>query len=111
VTATVAKRLPVAFGPASFTLEGATYANPASGVVAATANPWNGRYSAVVFAGNGGASTRDVVEDVAKGRGQRTAETILCEADQSPRALAPSAAASSAPRTAPVPAARSANAP
>jgi hypothetical protein len=43
--------LPITFGWRSFTVRGVTYAHAGSAVLAATANPLNPRYSAVVLAG------------------------------------------------------------
>lgn len=51
VTARVAKALPVAFGPASATVNGTVYAHPRTAVVSAGVNPVDPRYSVVAVAG------------------------------------------------------------
>ena len=48
---------PVHFGRQSFTVEGELYAHPETRVIAAGENPFNPRYSAVIFAGMNAAST------------------------------------------------------
>ena len=48
---------PVHFGSQSFTVEGELYAHPETSVIAAGENPFNPRYSAVIFAGMNAAST------------------------------------------------------
>ncbi|MEI8016682.1 MAG: C45 family autoproteolytic acyltransferase/hydrolase [Schlesneria sp.] len=50
-------KFPVKFGRQSFTVEGELYAHPETWVVAAGENPFNPRYSAVIFAGMNAAST------------------------------------------------------
>ncbi len=50
-------KFPVRFGRQSFTVEGELYAHPETWVIAAGENPFNSRYSAVVFAGMNAAST------------------------------------------------------
>jgi hypothetical protein len=58
---TVTKRaesaLPVQFGPRSFSVRGAVYAHPLSGVIAAGVNPWDAARSVTVIAGNDAEST------------------------------------------------------
>ena len=51
VTARVVKSLPVAFGPASATVNGIVYAHPRTAIVAAGVNPLDARYSVVAVAG------------------------------------------------------------
>jgi hypothetical protein len=59
VVARIRDALPVTFGWRSFAVRGDSYAHAGSAVIAATANPVNGRYSAVVLAGlSGDAVTR-----------------------------------------------------
>ena len=50
-------RFPVRFGPQSFTVESELYAHPETWVIAAGENPFNPRYSAVIFTGLNAAST------------------------------------------------------
>jgi hypothetical protein len=57
ISARCAEPLPIAFGPASFTVRGETYAHVDSAVIAAGDNPYNPRYSAVVVAGLDARST------------------------------------------------------
>jgi hypothetical protein len=56
-----AARLPVQFGQSSFTVREKTYAHPNSAVIAAGDNPFNSRYSAVIYAGLGAYSTWNCV--------------------------------------------------
>lgn len=51
LTARLATRLPVAFGPQSFEVRDELYAHPESAVIAAGENPFNPRYSVVMVAG------------------------------------------------------------
>lgn len=55
---------PAKFGPQSFTLDDEGYANPLTSVVVAAENPFNPRYSAVIFAGLCAASTWRSVRDL-----------------------------------------------
>ena len=67
VSARVAEKspnFPVKFGPQSFTLDSESYANPQTSVVAAGENPFNSRYSAVMFAGLCAMSTWRSVRDL-----------------------------------------------
>ncbi len=63
-TARCSKGLPVAFGLASFTLRGETYAHPGTAVIAAGPNPTTARFSVVVFAGLGADATWHCVENL-----------------------------------------------
>jgi hypothetical protein len=51
VLAAMRDTLPVTFGPRSIKVQGEIYANPGTAVLAASPNPNNGRYSAVVISG------------------------------------------------------------
>jgi hypothetical protein len=62
VTARCGTRLPVTFGPGSFSVRQNTYAHPGSMVIAAGDNPLNRRFSAVVYAGLGAAATWQCVQ-------------------------------------------------
>jgi hypothetical protein len=53
---------PIRFGPASFELQGETYAHPETAVICAGRNPHNPRFSAVIFAGLGAAGTWNCVQ-------------------------------------------------
>ncbi len=86
-TARCAKGLPVAFGPASFTHRGETYAHPGSAVVAAGPNPATPRFSAVVFAGLGADATWHVVEHL-PGRREGHAAVVLIPHGSTARVLA-----------------------
>jgi hypothetical protein len=55
---------PAKFGPQSFVLHDETYAHPQTSVVAAGENPFNPRYSAVMFAGLSATSTWRCVRDM-----------------------------------------------
>ena len=50
-------KFPVKFGHQSFTVDGELYAHPETSVIAAGENPFNPRYSAVIFSGLNAAST------------------------------------------------------
>jgi hypothetical protein len=56
-------QFPVQFGRQSFSVGGETFANPESWIVAAGENPFNPRYSAVIFSGLNAASTWRSVRD------------------------------------------------
>ena len=84
--ARAAKNLPVAFGPASFTLKGETYAHPGTAVIAAGENPLNPRFEVVLFAGLGADSTWHCVEHLGGRRGGH-AEVVLLAEGSSPRGL------------------------
>ena len=58
-------KLPIAFGPHSYVVRDKTYAHPDSAVVAAAENPLNRRYSVVVIAGLGAASTLEAAPKLA----------------------------------------------
>jgi len=75
----------VAFGTQSFTVRGETYAHADSAVIAAAENPLNARYSVVVAAGTGAASTLRTVPQLA--RGGASAEVVVCPAGAASRAL------------------------
>ena len=81
-----AKNLPVAFGPASFTLNGETYAHPGTAVIAAGDNPSSPRFEVVLFAGLGAEATWHCVEHLGGRRGGH-AEVVLLEEGASPRGL------------------------
>ena len=91
-----ANRLPIKFGPASFTLDGSTYANADTGVVVAAANPWNSRYSQVAIAGLSAAAIRQTVNRLPT-RGGLEGEVFLHEADKPARLFAIPRAAKSTP--------------
>ncbi len=80
-TSRAAAKLPVTFGPASFTLKGETYAHPGTALIIAGNNPLTPRYSVVVFAGNGAESTWHAIENL----GGRPAEAILLGDGAPPR--------------------------
>jgi len=54
-------KIPVPFGPHSFSIRGITYANPESSVLVAAENPLNRRFSLVLYAGLGTRATVDFV--------------------------------------------------
>jgi hypothetical protein len=76
---------PVSFGSGSFVVRGEAFAHADSAVVAAAESPADKRYSAVVIAGLGAASTRRAAPVL--GGFQRTAEVIVLPHGASPRAL------------------------
>ncbi len=76
---------PVSFGSRSFAVRGEAFAHADSAVLAAAENPANKRYSAVVIAGLGAASTRRAAPTL--GGFQRTAEVIILPHGATPRAL------------------------
>src|SRR5262249_49509193 len=53
VVAAMQNKLPLTFGQRSFSVQGETYANAGTAVMAAAANPHNPRYSVVLIAGLG----------------------------------------------------------
>jgi hypothetical protein len=55
-------KLPVSFSAGAFTARGQRYAHPGSSVIAAGDNPLNSRYSVVIYAGLGAASTWKCVQ-------------------------------------------------
>jgi hypothetical protein len=57
IAATCSAKVPVEFGPASFTVRKKTYAHPDSAIIAAGENPQNPRYSVVIYAGLGAQAT------------------------------------------------------
>jgi hypothetical protein len=57
VAARCATKVPVSFGPASFTVREKFYGHPDSAVIVAGENPVNPRYSVVVYAGLGAQAT------------------------------------------------------
>ena len=57
VAARFEKSLPVDFGRQSFTVRGQTYGHMGSAIMLACANPLDGRYALLVFAGNSAAAT------------------------------------------------------
>jgi hypothetical protein len=80
------KALPVTFGSRSFVVRGKTYAHPGSAVVAAAANPLNGRRSLVVVAGLSADATLHAPEKLSR-QGQRAAEVLVLPHGGQPRAL------------------------
>jgi hypothetical protein len=104
VAARVAQALPVTFGPGSFELRGKVYANPASAVIAAGANPLNPRYSVVAFAGLSAEATRRSAQQLGDGLwwsgSQPAPEVLLLAAGSKPKRLtvpAPAKAVSALP--------------
>lgn len=77
------KQWPVAFGPASFQVNGKRYANAGSAVVAAMENPQSKRYSAVIFAGLSADATLRLIDKGGPQRRNEPAEIVLVEADRS----------------------------
>ncbi|WP_435009287.1 C45 family autoproteolytic acyltransferase/hydrolase [Tundrisphaera lichenicola] len=78
-TARAAGKLPVSFGPASFTLREKTYAHPGTAVIVAGENPLNPRYQVVAFAGLGAESTWKSVEHVGARRGNHPEVVLIAE--------------------------------
>jgi hypothetical protein len=76
---------PVSFSSRSFAVRGEAFAHADSAVIAAAENPANKRFSAVVVAGLGAASTRRAAPTL--GGFQRTAEVIILPHGAAPRAL------------------------
>ncbi|HEY5315407.1 MAG TPA: C45 family autoproteolytic acyltransferase/hydrolase [Pirellulales bacterium] len=85
-TAGIADALAAQFGTASFTLRGHMYAHPDTAVVAAAANPRNGRYSIVVYAGLSASATWHCV-DALPDRDERAIEVLLLPAGKPARAM------------------------
>jgi len=69
----------VAFGPASFTLRGETYAHPGTALIAAGENPLNPRFEVVLFAGLGAEATWHAVENVGPRRGAHPEVVLIAE--------------------------------
>ena len=59
-----AAKSPVHFGTQSFSVRKETFANPDSAVIAASENPWNDRYSVVLFAGLSTRATHRIVDSL-----------------------------------------------
>ena len=59
-----AAKSPVRFGRQSFSVRKETFANPESAVIAASENPWNDRYSVVIFAGLSPHATHRIVDSL-----------------------------------------------
>jgi hypothetical protein len=78
-------KLPISFGPRSFTVLEDSYAHANSAVLVAGANPANPRYSIVVVAGLSAAATREAAP--ALGRGTRPGEVVVLPHGGPPRAL------------------------
>lgn len=93
VAARFADSLPIAFGPASFSIGDATYAHAGSAIVAAGANPLaKSRYSLVVFAGLSAESTRECVAKLFdKGSGPAPAVLMPAGGSARPIMIAPKA--------------------
>jgi hypothetical protein len=79
-------QLPVSFGSGSFAVREEVYAHPDSAVIAAAENPINKRYSLVVLAGLGAASTQRTVSAFAS-QSERPAEVQILPHRASPRLL------------------------
>jgi hypothetical protein len=78
--------LPVTFGSRSFAVRGEVYAHPGSAVLAAAENPLNKRYSLVVVAGLGAASTLRAAPYLGL-RVRRAAEVVVVPHDGPARSL------------------------
>ncbi|MHB1425672.1 MAG: C45 family autoproteolytic acyltransferase/hydrolase [Gemmataceae bacterium] len=81
-----AKELPISFGGGSFQVCQEIYAHPDSAVVAAAENPVNKRYSMVVVAGLGAASTQKAIP-VFAGRTEHQVEVMILPHGAGPRLL------------------------
>jgi hypothetical protein len=77
-------KLPVTFGPQSFTVDKKSYAHAKSAVFAAAENPVNPRFSVVVIAGLDGASTLKNAPNLAT---TRSAEVVVVPHGQGAQAL------------------------
>jgi len=91
VAAGVAKGLPVTFGPASFVLRKETYAHAGSAVVAAGANPFNPRYSVVVYAGLSAEATWHSVRRLPEEEAPLVTEVLLMPAGSAAKPIIVSA--------------------
>jgi hypothetical protein len=80
------KQLPISFGRGSFVVRQEVYAHPDSAVLAAAENPANKRFSLVVIAGLGAASTRNTIS-VFTNRKARPAEVMILPHGSSARLL------------------------
>ena len=87
VTARVARGLPVAFGAASFILRKETYAHAGSAVIAAGENPFNPRYSVVVYAGLGAEATWHCVQRLPDKDKAPATEVLLMAAGLAPKEI------------------------
>jgi hypothetical protein len=86
IVAQMQERLPVSFGSQSFMVRDEAYAHPLSAVIAATENPHNPRWSAVVLAGNGAEATYHAPETLLK-RGRAAAEVLIVAHGAKPRGV------------------------
>jgi hypothetical protein len=85
ITARCGGRLPVTFGPGSFSVRKNTYAHPGSMVIAAGDNPLNPRFSTVVFAGLGAAATWESVQHVHSETEEPPAQVLLIPRGRHPQ--------------------------
>ncbi|HVU85882.1 MAG TPA: C45 family autoproteolytic acyltransferase/hydrolase [Pirellulales bacterium] len=86
VTAKFAAALPVKFDVGSFQLRGETYGDARSAVIAAGSNPYNARYSVVVYAGLGGDATTRAITSLPD-EDSYSAEVLLYPARKHSRRL------------------------
>jgi hypothetical protein len=82
-----ANRLPVTFGKDSAVLRGKAYANADTALLVAAENPLQKRYSVVVIAGLGAASTCWAVEHFADRGGPPAGEVVILRRGKTPHAL------------------------
>ncbi len=95
IAAELAGAWPLQFGAGSFTLDGTTYAHPASAVIAAGPHPDSPSRSVVLFAGLGGGATWQAVGSLPNPELEPltdSAEVVVIEAGTPPRRLVPAAA-------------------
>ena len=59
-----AAKSPIKFSSQSFSVREETFANPDSGVIVASENPWNARFSVVIFAGLSPRATNRVADSL-----------------------------------------------
>jgi hypothetical protein len=80
------KGLPITFGSRSFVVRGKSYAHDGSAVIAAAENPWNKRYSVVVYAGLSAEATLRAAPRMAR-RDEPAGELLLLAHGAAPHSL------------------------
>lgn len=84
VFAKLGAMIPVGYGPNSFVFKEHTYAHPLSGVIAASENPLNSRYSVVAYSGLSATGIWNLVDKLADRDGDDATEVLLVPAGSSP---------------------------
>lgn len=81
-----AEKSPVKFGAQSFAVRGETFADHDSGVIAACENPWNDRFSVVIFAGLSSRATYRIADALSPDE-ETSPQIIIMPANRGSRRL------------------------